>query len=356
MEFGLYLTCYYGPGDVDESRLYRETVACARLAEDVGFDSISIPEHHFADYLTIPSPLMLAVKVAAETKRVPIITAVVVVPFYNIIRLAGEIALADHLSDGRIELGLGRGAFQYEFESFEIDIPTSRPRFDEGVKLLDRLLTETEVSHEGTYYSIKRPITVMPRPRTRPRPRFWIATVSEAGIGQAVREGHNVLTTPLRSGFEVAVEQASYFINARERDGRPDQQHNMLRNVYVSKDRKDLAEKQEMLHQNHRRFMNLFTTEGTIEEGRTRPIDVDIDSEAAIKNVIFGTPDEVIERVQKHMELGIEGLQCNMHFGASFADAARSIELFASEVMPEFRTRTAGSLKATASPAGSSVG
>ena len=110
---------------------------------------------------------MLAVKVAAETKHVPIITAVVVVPFYDIIRLAGEISLADHLSNGRIQLGLGRGAFRYEFESFEIDIPTSRPRFDEGVELLDRLLTENEVSHEGTYYSIKRPITIMPRPRTR---------------------------------------------------------------------------------------------------------------------------------------------------------------------------------------------
>ena len=356
MEFGLYLTCYYGPGDVDEAALYRDTVACARLAEDVGFDSISIPEHHFADYLTVPSPLMLAVKVAAETKHVPIITAVIVVPFYDIIRLAGEISLADHLSDGRIELGLGRGAFRYEFESFEIDIPTSRQRFDEGVKLLDRLLTQNEVSHEGNFYSIKRPITVMPRPRTRPRPKFWIATVSEEGIGQAVREGHNVLTTPLRSGFEVAIDQASHFINAREQDGRPEQQHNMLRNVYVSKDRKDLAEKQEMLHQNHRRFMNLFTTSGTIENGRTVPIDVDIDAEAAVKNIIFGTPDEVIERVQKHVDLGIEGLQCNMHFGAPYADAVRSIELFASEVIPEFRDTSAGAAPVAAQPAGSEVG
>jgi alkanesulfonate monooxygenase SsuD/methylene tetrahydromethanopterin reductase-like flavin-dependent oxidoreductase (luciferase family) len=356
MEFGLYLTCYYGPGDIDEAALYRDTVACARLAEDVGFDSLSIPEHHFADYLTIPSPLMLAVKVAAETKHVPIITAVVVVPFYDITRLAGEIALADHLSDGRIELGLGRGAFRYEFESFEIDIPTSRPRFDEGVELLDRLLTEYDVSHEGTYYSIKRPITVMPRPRTHPRPKFWIATVSEQGIGQAVREGHNVLTTPLRSGFEVAIEQASSFINSREREGKPEQRHNMLRNVYVSTDRKDLAEKQQMLHENHRRFMNLFTTPGTIDRGRTRPVDVDIDAEAAVKNVIFGTPDEVIERVQRHVDLGIEGLQCNMHFGASYADAARSIELFATEVIPEFASTSASYAAPAELPAGSEVG
>ena len=102
--------------------------------------------------------------------------------------------------------------------------------------------------------------------------------------------------------------------------------------------------------------MDLFTTAGTIDNGRTVPIDVDIDAEAAVKNIIFGTPDEVIERVQKHFDLGIEGLQCNMHFGASYADAVRSIELFAGEVIPEFRGKSASSAPAAAQPAGSEVG
>ena len=336
MDFGLYLTCYYGPGDVDEAAIFRGAVESAQVAEEGGFTSISVPEHHFADYLTIPSPLMLSVKVAAATKSVRIITAVVVLPFYEITRLAGEITLADHLSDGRIEIGLGRGAFRYEFDHFGIDVATSRPRFDEGVELLDRLLTEDAVTHEGTFYNIAGQTTIMPRPLTTPRPPFWIATVSEEGITQAVREGHNLLTTPLRSGFEVAINQADWFLKARAEHGRPDQKHHMLRNVYVSKDRKDLEEKTRMLHDNHRRYMNLFTTAGTIENGRTVPIDVDMDAEAAAKNVIFGTPDEVIEIVKRHEELGIEGLQCNMQFGASQADILSSIELFATEVMPEF--------------------
>lgn len=336
MDFGLYLTCYYGPGDVDEPAIYRGAVEAAQAAEAGGFASISVPEHHFADYLTIPSPLMLSVKVAAATERVRIITAVVVLPFYEITRLAGEITLADQLSDGRIELGLGRGAFRYEFESFGVDVATSRPRFDEGVVLLDRLLTEEEVTHDGTFYKVERPTTIMPRPLSDPRPAFWIATVSEEGIGQAVREGHDLLTTPLRSGFEVAIQQADWFLQARAEHGRPEQRHHMLRNVYVSKDRKDLEEKTLMLHENHRRFMNLFTTAGTIDHGRTVPIEVDMDAEAAAKNVIIGTPDEVIERVRAHEQLGIEGLQCNMAFGASHADVMSSIELFATEVMPEF--------------------
>lgn len=336
MDFGLYLTCYYGPGDVDETALYRDAVATAVAAEDGGFTSISVPEHHFADYLTIPSPLMLSVKVASATRHARIVTAVVVLPFYEITRLAGEIALADHLSDGRIEIGLGRGAFRYEFEAFGVDVATSRPRFDEGVELLDRLLTENEVTHDGQFYKIERPTTIMPRPQSNPRPAFWIATVSEQGIGQAVREGHNLLTTPLRSGFEVAVEQANWFLEARAAGGRADQQHHMLRNVYVSTDRRDLAEKQQMLHDNHRRFMNLFTTAATIENGRTLPIDVEMDAEQAVRNVIFGTPDEVCEAVRAHAELGIEGLQCNMQFGASHADVMRSIELFSTEVLPEF--------------------
>lgn len=339
MEFGLYLTCYYGPGEIDEAALYRDAVRSAQLAEELGFTSISIPEHHFADYLTIPSPLMLAVRVAAATKHVEIVTAVVVLPFYDIKRLAGEITLADHLSDGRITLGLGRGAFRYEFDAFDIAVESSRPRFDEGVELLHRLLTEEEVTHRGTYYEIAEPLTIMPRPRSKPRPDFWIATVSEQGIAQAVRGGHHLLTTPLRSGFEVAVQQAEWFLKAREEHGSPHQRHHMLRNVYVSKDRKDLEEKTRMLHDNHRRFMNLFTTPGTIRGGRTQPIDVDMSAEAAARNVVFGTPDEVIEIVKRHADLGIEGMQCNMSFGASQADIERSLELFATEVMPEFTSK-----------------
>ena len=87
----------------------------AQAAERLGYCGLTVPEHHFMNILMNPSPLMLAVRVAAATKRIPIITAVVVLPLNDMRRLAGEVALADILSDGRIQIGVGRGAFAYEY-------------------------------------------------------------------------------------------------------------------------------------------------------------------------------------------------------------------------------------------------
>jgi alkanesulfonate monooxygenase SsuD/methylene tetrahydromethanopterin reductase-like flavin-dependent oxidoreductase (luciferase family) len=337
MEFGYYLTCYYPDGAQGFDALVRDTTEQAAAAEALGFTSLSIPEHHFANYLTIPSPLLLATHVAQRTEHVPIVTAVLVLPFYDPLRLAGEITLADNLTGGRIELGLGRGAFKYEFDQFAIPVAESRPRFEEMVTLLHRLLTEADVTFEGRFHSIREPITIMPPPLQRPRPPFWIASLSEQGIKGAVHAGHNVLTTPLRSPFEVAEQQAAWFIEARDRrpEGAPAVRHHMLRNVYVSKDRRDLQEKADLLLGNHRRFVNLFETDGTIERGYTVPLDSDIEPAEAANNVIFGTPDEVIERLRRHADLGIDGVQVNMAFGASQRDILASLELFAAEVMPE---------------------
>lgn len=338
MEFGYYLTCYYpDPDGKDFEVLTRETTEQATIAEELGFTSLSIPEHHFANYLTVPSPLLMAVHVAQQTRHVPIVSAVLVLPFYDPLRLAGEITLADNLTGGRIELGLGRGAFRYEFDRFGQSVEESRPRFSELVTLLDLLLTEKDVTFDGEYYSITEPVTIMPRAAQSPRPPFWIAALGEGGIRWAVSQGHNLLTTPLRNPFELARKQADWFLDERaklETAGRP-LRHHMLRNVYVSTDRRDLEEKSQLLLSNHQRFVNLFETEGTVEGGATQPLDVDMRPDEAAQNVIFGDPDEVTQCLFEHAELGVDGLQVNMAFGASQADIIRSMELFASEVMPE---------------------
>ncbi len=344
MEFGYYLTCYYPDGTQDFQALCAEATVQASAAEQLGFTSLSIPEHHFANYLTIPSPLLLATHVAQHTERIPIVTAILVLPFYDPLRLAGEIALTDNLTGGRIELGLGRGAFKYEFDRFGIAVEESRDRFSELVALLDLLLTREEVTFEGRYYSVREPLTIMPPNVQKPRPPFWIAALAEGGIRWTVSQGYNLLTTPLRDPFDVTVQQAAWFIEARDDlpAEQPRPRHHMLRNVYVSTDRADLHEKSEMLLANHRRFVNLFETDGTIDAGYTRPLDVDLTPEEAANNVIFGTPDEVIERLRRHADLGIDGIQVNMAFGAPHADIMRSMELFAQEVMPEFARDTVG--------------
>jgi alkanesulfonate monooxygenase SsuD/methylene tetrahydromethanopterin reductase-like flavin-dependent oxidoreductase (luciferase family) len=344
MDFGYYLTNYFPDSSTQSfQELCADSVQQAVAAEELGFSSISIPEHHFANYLTIPSPLLYAVQVAAATKKIPIITAVLVLPFYDPLRLAGEICLADNLMRGRLGVGVGRGAFRYEFERFGQSFAESRDRFSEFVNLLDRLLTETEVTHDGQYYPILEPVTIMPRPAQEPRPEFWIAALGEGGIRWAVANGHNLLTTPLRDPFEVAVKQADWFMDESLKLPATDAtqpKHHMLRNVYVSKNQRDLDEKSELLLNNHRRFVNLFETAGTVRDGMVVPLEVNLRPDEAAHNVIFGSPDEVAERLQLHADMGVDGVQVNMSFGAGHSDIMNSLELFASDVMPQLSSNT----------------
>ena len=100
MDFGFYLPCYWPDTSYHAADMYRDVVEEAQAAEAIGCISLSIPEHHFINYLVHPSPLLTAVQVAAATRRIPIVTAVLVLPFYDMRRLAGEIAQADCLTGG----------------------------------------------------------------------------------------------------------------------------------------------------------------------------------------------------------------------------------------------------------------
>ena len=112
MKLAFYLPCYWPDTRYPVHQLYDEMVEQAVLAEQIGMSSLWIPEHHFVNLLVHPSPLLSAVRVAAATKSIRIGTSVLVLPFYDMRRLAGEIAQADQLTKGRLEIGVGRGAFK----------------------------------------------------------------------------------------------------------------------------------------------------------------------------------------------------------------------------------------------------
>ena len=101
MEFSFYLPCYWPDTSIHAKVMYDEMLVQAARAEDLGYAMLGIPEHHFINYLTHPSPLLTAVKLTSVTTRMPFITSVLVLPFLDMRRLAGEIAQADCLTDGR---------------------------------------------------------------------------------------------------------------------------------------------------------------------------------------------------------------------------------------------------------------
>ena len=128
--FNVFLSCHHFSDSRSHTQLYADLIEQARHAEALDYDALSVPEHHFVNILMNPDPLMLALHVANATERLPVSTAVIVLPFHDMRRFAGQCMLANILSNGRVELGIGRGAFAYEMERMGIDPADTREKSD----------------------------------------------------------------------------------------------------------------------------------------------------------------------------------------------------------------------------------
>ncbi len=336
MRFSFYLPCYWPDLGYPARSLYEDAVEEGALAEALGFDTLCIPEHHFINYLTHPQPLLTAVKVASRTRSIRIITSVLVLPFYDMRRLAGEICQADCLMDGRLELGVGRGAFAYEFRKFGVPQEESRERFDDALALLEQLLTGNETGWKSRWYDFE-PVAITPHPVQKPIP-IWIAALGYQAIYHSVLRGYHIQTTPLRGGMETVEMQARAFHDALlDAGGRRDaSRFSMLRMLYVARDEADRREKIAMAYENHRRFCNVFDTPGTVENGAIVPVDVAESMDDVADALPIGTAGEVIDKLGAYRNLDIMDLLVNMAFGASHRDVMASMERFARDVMPHF--------------------
>ena len=180
MEFNTHLSMDYKEKSYGSARIYDDMVEQAKLADELGFDAVSLTEHHLVNIGMNPAPLMTAVKIADHTKRVKIITAVVVLPLHDMRVYAGEVAMADILTNGRLILGVGRGAYAFEMGRFGIPMEETRERFDESLDVLLKLLREEEVAWTGKHYSFEA-LTVMPRPMQPGGPAMMMAALAPGG-------------------------------------------------------------------------------------------------------------------------------------------------------------------------------
>ncbi len=339
MEFSLFLSCYFPDTGRSSARVYGEMLEMAQAAERLGYCGLTVPEHHFMNILMNPSPLMLAVRVAAATKRIPITTAVVVLPLNDMRRLAGEIALADVLSEGRIQIGVGRGAFPYEFERYGVPFEKSREIFDESLEVLQALLTGEEVSWDGAHYKFEA-LTVMPRPVQQPHPPIWIAAMAPIALYHCAKRGLNVQTTPLQGSLDLARQQVDSFMKGAGESGlEPRPRLSLLRAGFCARDEAHAREKADQAYEYYRRFDNVFKSSGTIRGGAIDLIDIEATREEVAEALFIGTPERLIEKLEPYADLGVDEINLNMCIGATHAETLDSIERLATEVMPHFSRR-----------------
>jgi len=291
------------------------------FAEERGFDSVWIAEHHASSFGLVGAPSVYAAAIAARTRRIRIGLAVAVVPLHHPVRLAEEIAWLTHLSGGRLHVGLGPGFSRHEFDAYGVPLEERHERFAEGVAVLRRLL--------GGGESVLRPRPLRPPPLLR-------ACSGPAGAADAARQGMGVLLglQPVDALREIIEAYRRVRLELGVAPGGIDGEvarFQVLRRVV-------LGENGSRADRDARRAL-AWESAAAVRIGGSHA-----EPSGDVVGGIVGTPETALEELRGLADLGIRRVMAWTSFG-DLPDAAarRTLELIANEILPELtaETRTA---------------
>ena len=191
MKFG-QLHLFEHPRGRTENEIIEEQMDIVVKAEEFDFDSVWLAEHHFREYGYCSTPAVMLAAVAARTKRIRLGTGVVVLPLNHPVRVAEDYAMLDHLSNGRLDLGVGRGYQPHEFQGFHVDQSRSRDMFRESVEIIQKAWTEDTFSYDGEFYQCEE-LSVRPKPLQQPHPPLWLACIQPETATLAGQKGLGAL-------------------------------------------------------------------------------------------------------------------------------------------------------------------
>ena len=337
MDFCIQLSADYPDKSYGGDRVYQDMIEQAVLADQLGFESVAMTEHHLINCLMMPAPLQFAVKVAAHTQQINVITAVVVLPLHDMRVFAGEIVVADIFTEQRLLLGVGRGAYKFEMERLGVPIIETQERFDESLDVLKALLSEEEVSWSGEYYNFE-PLTIMPRPVRSGGPPMMIAVVNPANVYSYARKGMHIQTTPLSGDRGLLERQVENFNLAKSELGENENDITLTlsRVAFISNSERDRRRHVETANAYYSRFDNVFTGPGIVESGMIRPLPRKQTLEELAENILICSPDEMVDRLAPYAELGIDRMVFNINFGVDQKEQLECVQVLGEEVMPHF--------------------
>jgi alkanesulfonate monooxygenase SsuD/methylene tetrahydromethanopterin reductase-like flavin-dependent oxidoreductase (luciferase family) len=201
MEFGVQFFPDVRPEEKSAARYFEECLSIAAEAERLGFTHGRMVEHYFHYYGGYsPNPLVFLAALAQRTSKMRLITGALLPVFNNPLKMAGEIAMVDALSNGRVDIGFARAFLPHEFRRFGISPNESVSRFREGVRQIDLLLSKENVNDKGQFLTIEN-TTSLPRPTQQPRPKFYVAALNTPDSFEfAGSQGHSIMAIPIAGG------------------------------------------------------------------------------------------------------------------------------------------------------------
>lgn len=337
MQIGLELGGYWSPESGDINNSIPELISIAQKADVLKFDALVVGEHHCMDYGVTPSPLNILSHVAPSVSIPRLVAAILMLPVHEPVVLAGDIALVDHLTKGRLEIGPGRGGAPYELERMGKgnDFENLREIYDEKFSLLRKLLMETNVTFEGKYCSADN-ATIMPPVLRRPHPPIWQTCQRNEAAFHSAKNGYHVFTSSLRRPMSYVKELLDAFHEGVKESSKPQGEPEFahLQWVYVAKDDADARQKLEIAYKKQQKFWGIFHNTLVVDNGLIPAVDMPDTLEQLAKGLIIGTRDYVEDRLLEIKEMGVDLMVMKTGFGASNADELAGLDRFAEYIHP----------------------
>ncbi len=356
MKFGIFTIVPWHESHTQEQAL-REAMEQIELADQLGIDEVWLGEHRFSRHGLLSGIWSFLGHVTARTKRIRICTAVIVLPLHNPVLVAEEAAMLDVMSGGRLDFGIGAGYQRQEFEGVGVDIDESRDRFQEAVDVIIKAWTEEKLTYHGKYTNVDD-VWVLPKPVQKPHPPlFQAVSTSPASVEfaasrqiQVIAGGPTDIMGQAPQVIQLWREKMEQYGHAHAHIAPP-----MSKSIYVAPTMEEAEEDAIKLEGFSSRIMRSIGSngapiglpidkDGNVPPGyeswvnRQRDRDRRDDPGHAGLPPLRGTPEVVTERLKQTQEAGINHVFGEFGFtGLPHEKVMRSIELFATKVMPNFK-------------------
>lgn len=344
MKFQLAVNLERMDHSADMRAVRDHTLDMVQMAEAGGFNIVWAAEHHALEMTIAPNPFQILTWWAEHTDNIRLGTAVATAAYWHPINLAGEAAFLDLISDGRLEFGIGSGAYQREFDRMQPGLKQSDAwQYMQEMLPAVRALWQGDYAHDGEYWTFPTS-TSCPKPLQSDVP-VWVAARSPITYDYALREKCHVMSWPLTRPFSEAELYKKHLDEAVEKANngfRPT--FAMMRHAAVYDNEADRQMAIDAIRLVLGQFENLFRNSGGVANGFPAQIPLEqlegreqYDPAMLEENLLFGSPDTVIEKLKRYEALGVDEFIYYASMGLDLDAQKRSMKLFCDEVIPAFQ-------------------
>jgi len=314
---------------------YESRLKLVELYEKYGFSTFHVTEHHFTPLGLAPSPLIFLAAASRITQRIHFAPLVLIATLYNPLRLAAEICMLDHLTKGRMEIGLGRGVSPHELGFYGIDPKDTPAIYKESVAVLMAALTQDVVDFHGEYFDFSN-VPMELRPYQQPHPPLWYGTAHAETAARAACENANIVSLQRAAEARVPIERfKDEWRRLHGASGKTMPHAGLTRHVYVAETDERAAERGRFgFDKFYDSLQYLWRKFGALDAAAVRNVERSRD-----EALLTGSPATVRRKIEEQVETsGANYFVARFAYGnLTHDESVRSLELFANDVMPHFR-------------------